>query len=326
MGDEDFIHKVLKRVLGRDYLLTDSPLTAASLRHVRVLDKEHLYHISVAEVSFALVPVKEEMMVSPAVLQQELRRISAVQSLPLAVYWEHATAAQTEEMRRLGLPYITGAKGCFLPFLWLHIPPTEWLTNPMSRYNDETSPLSPCAQVIVLRQLLHGDVAGKTIQQLAQHLPYSPALLGKSKEELVAVGLCSYPAGTRSGRFIFPENRHDLWLKSEPYLQSPVRRSFVTRPTDNVPFPVAGISALAMVSDLADDPMPTYAYYQRAVAGRLQPATIDEEGIRIQQWSYPPSALMSDGARRVDDISLYLSLRNNHDPRVRLALKSLHLP
>lgn len=326
MGESLRIQDVLRRVLGRDYLLSDSPNGVSSLRFVRALDQEHMYQVAVAEVCFALVAVKDGVMVSPSILQQELHRLSAVQPLPTAVYWEHATAAQTEEMRRLGIPYLTGKKGCFLPFLWLHIPPNEWLCDPTSAYKEATAPLTPCAQVIVLRQLLYGDVAGKTIRQLSRSLPYSTGLLGKAKDELIDRELCSYPAGTRSGRFIFPENRHDLWLKAEPYLQSPVRQRFVTRSMDAVPFPAAGMSALAMVSDLADDPMPTYAYYHRAVAGRLKPEPRGSEGIRIQQWSYPPSALMPVDARRVDDLSLYLSLRDNHDPRVRLALESIHLP
>lgn len=321
------MHDVLDRTLGRDYLMTDSPEALASLRYMRVLDKQHCYSVSFAEVRFSLVSVKDNEVVSPLLILQELRRVSAVTPSPVAVYWAHATAAQTEEMRRLGISYLTGARGCFLPFLWLNIPSSEWSAAPAPENREDGSPLSPGAQLVVLRQLLYGDVAGKTIRRLAQSLPYSAGLLGKAKDELVARGLCSYPAGTRSGRFIFPENRHDLWLRAEPYLQSPVRCSIITQSVNEVQaYPAAGISALAMVSDLADDPMPTCAYYQRSLAGRVQPAPRGVVGIRVQQWMYPPSALMSENMNRVDDLSLYLSLKDNHDPRVRLALESLRLP
>lgn len=327
MGDAVHITDVLAKVLGRDYLMSDRPDELAAVRYVRSLDKRHFYQVSFAKVCFALVLVKEDAIVSLDSLQHEVRRVAAAQPMPVVVYWEHATAAQTEEMRRLGIPYLTGAGGCFLPFLWLNIPAVEWAAGAVSVRVEKTAPLSPCAQVIVLRQLLYGDVAGKTIRLLAQQLPYSAGLLGKAKDELVSLNLCAYPAGTRSGRFIFPVNRHDLWLKAEPHLQSPVRQSFITKDlADERDYPAAGISALSMVSDLTDDPMPTCAYYQRAVAGRLTPAPLGVEGIRVQRWIYPPTALMTENSNRVDDLSLYLSLRNNHDPRVRLALETIPLP
>lgn len=328
MGGVSPLNNVLDRILGCDYLLSDSPESLAQVRYVRALDKRRFYLVAFAGVQFALVAVRDDTVVTPPMVQHELRRVAAAAGqVPVAVYWEHPSAAQAEEMRRLGIPYLTAAGGCFLPFLWLNIPASEWPAAPACAPVEENSPLSPCAQVIVLRQLLFGDVAGGTIRALSRVLPYSAGLLSKAKDELVSCGLCSYPAGTRSGRFIFPEDRHDLWLRAEPWLRSPVRRSFVTRSADALQAcPAAGISALAMASDLVDDPVPTCAFYQRFNADCPQPARRGEGGVCLQQWIYPPAALMHGGSRRVDDLSLYLSLRSNHDPRVRLALESLHLP
>ncbi len=324
MTESEHMQQVLGRVLGGAYLMEDMPDAAAALRYARALDRQMLYRVSVGGAVFALAVVRGDAVVSPASVQREQQRASAVLALPVAVYWPHAGAAQAEELRRLGCSYITPAGGAFLPFLWLRIPPAEWSASPPS--GEEPGPLSPCAQVIVLRQLLFGDVEGKNIRSLARLLPYSAALLGRATLSLLAHSLCAYPAGTRCGRFLFPSNAHDLWLQAEPMLRSPVRQRFAVSRELAPPLPAAGISALAMASDLADDPLPTCAYYQRARAGRLQPAPPHAASLRIEKWSYPPSALIAPGARRVDDLSLYLSLREHHDPRVRIALQSLHLP
>lgn len=324
MGEREDIQRVLGRVLGGSYPVEDIPDAPAVLRHARALDRRMLYRVTVGGAVFALAVVQEDAIVFPDTVQQEIRRAAAVLSLPVAVYWPHAGARQTEELRRSGCAYITAGRGSFLPFLWLRIPPAEWSSTP--EIGEEKEALTPCAQVIVLRQLLFGDVEGQTIRSLARLLPYSAALLGRAKDELRTHALCAYPAGTRSGRFLFPKRAHDLWLRAEPLLQSPVRRRFAVALSPAPPLPAAGISALAMASDPADAPLPTCAYYQRSRKIVLSPAPPTAAELRIEKWSYPPSALIAPDARRVDDLSLYLSLRDNPDPRVRIALQSLHLP
>lgn len=320
------MHRTLNSVLGRSYLIEELRGASSAFRFSRALDKQRLHRVTVAGAVFALAEVRDGVVVSPVMVQQELLRAAAELAMPAAAYWPSPTAAQTEEMRQLGVGYISETRGCFLPFMWLSIPPAEWVSKPGIGIRSEAPHLTPCAQVIVLRQLLFGDVAGQTIRGLARILPYSIALMSKAKDELLSHGLCTYPPGTRRGGFIFAENAHDLWLQAEPLLRSPVRHRFGVARCGAQAMLAAGITALSLSSDLADDPLPTFAYYQRSLDGQLQPVSATATELRIEKWSYPPLALIADGAKRVDDLSLYLSLRDNHDPRVRIALESLHLP
>jgi hypothetical protein len=94
---------------------------------------------------------------------------------------------------------------------------------------------------------------------------------------------------------------------------------------------MAGLSALASYSMLAEPPIPTYA------VSSVQWRTAVRAGIEVlpealpgacqwQVWSYTPVLL--PGSKTVDPLSLTLSLQEEADERIQLALDELkeHFP
>lgn len=247
---------------------------------------------------------------SPAVLGELLRLFSSAYGLASVLYAENATRCHTRAWRREGFAYITAHAGCS----FCGDAPTA--REPRERLSHM---LSPCAQALLVRQLVRGDVEGQNLRSLAALMPYSAALLGKAKDELLQHHLCRYAAGTRAGRFRFVLTRDELWQAALPLLSSPVRVSYRVRRELCVGLPRAGLSALSDRTDIADNPLPTFAYYARSLQKRLPRASMTEAGAILQLWSYPPEAILGAHPASVDSCSLYLSLMGEPDPRIEIA-------
>ena len=83
----------------------------------------------------------------------------------------------------------------------------------------------------------------------------------------------------------------------------------------------AGIEALAERTMLAPDNEPTYAV--KRGDGRIDEAKDTKySGPTVEIWRYDPLIFSEDG-RRVDSLSLWLSLRDETDPRVRKEMDSM---
>ena len=113
-------------------------------------------------------------------------------------------------------------------------------------------------------------------------------------------------------------SRRAVWEMARESLSSPVLR---TRRLAKAPpgLPVAGLTALARLSSINDEPPRCVATFRGNLAAEAA-AERHYDGEVVQEWKYDPLLLSPDG-RTVDPLSLFLSLRNETDPRVRSALE-----
>ena len=85
--------------------------------------------------------------------------------------------------------------------------------------------------------------------------------------------------------------------------------------------PTAGIEALAERTMLAPDNDPTYAV-KRGDERIDEAKDTKYSGPTVEIWRYDPLIFSADG-RSVDSLSLWLSLREETDPRVRKEMDSM---
>ena len=124
----------------------------------------------------------------------------------------------------------------------------------------------------------------------------------------------------RAHALVWSSGKRDLWKRALPMMDSPVQRRMRTR---NPPagLPVAGIEALSSMSMLASDAEPTYAISRKD--SRVKDLKDDRyEGATVEVWKYAPALLSGDGTC-VDPLSLYLSLKDDPDPRVQGELRTV---
>lgn len=186
----------------------------------------------------------------------------------------------------------------------------------------------PATQVAILHALNAGRMATPlTPKALAARLGYTPMSMSRVLDEIEARKLGQVVRAGRERLLEFPEDHKSLWEKALDLLRSPVRETVRVWQRDLPANKVlrAGETALASHSLLAEPTEPVVAvgrYTWKPLAKELQILPIPEEGsCRAQVWRYDPGLLAK--GNKVDPFSLYLSLRDEHDERVQIALEEM---
>ena len=254
-----------------------------------------------------------------------LDKVRAVADQP-AVYVTDALASyERRHLIEQKVPFIVPGNQLYLPDLGLDL----------REYFRQRSPaaeaaLSPSAQAMLITALLHQPWQAEwQPSKVAEALGYTPMTLSRAVKELTAGGLATAYTVGRSRWLRMEQPPEQVWERAKPALRTPVKRTVwvvAKGSAANRPGRLAGLSALARYSMLTEPKWPVYALS----AAEWKDAT--DAGVRElpepvagahewQLWSYSP-ALVPDTAT-VDSLSLMLSLQDNADDRVQLALDEL---
>lgn len=268
---------------------------------------------------------RSEVKQSLSDIRSWLAKVSEQAGQPV-VYVTHALASY--ERRRLieqKVPFIVPGNQLYLPDLGLDL--REYFRQ---RAPATEASLSPAAQAILISALLSRPwQADWQPAKVAAALGYTPMTLSRAVRELSAAGLAdAYTVGrSRWLRMALPPEQ--VWARAKPLLRTPVKRTvWVAGDTvpAHLPRRIAGVSALAFYSMLAEPKLPVYALFvnnwKAATDAGVRELPEPEVGAQEWQlWSYSPA--LWAGANTVDPLSLTLSLRDNVDDRIQLALDEL---
>ncbi len=180
------------------------------------------------------------------------------------------------------------------------------------------------AQLFLLYHLQVQRLEGMSLQEIAGLLNYSAMTITRSIKELQALALLRVQ-GTKEKTIIFDAHGKDLWEKASPFLTSPVRETwYLDHPIHNEHTRVSGETALAYYSMLSEPKQDTTAIGKDAfrlnknLYGKLD----KKYGFhKLEIWHYDPVHLSK--ANEVDKLSLYLSLKDHEDERVKGALNNM---
>ena len=165
---------------------------------------------------------------------------------------------------------------------------------------------------------------------LLDSVPYSRMTLIRALDELACFELAQTTFLGRDKLLRFELTGQELWQKALLFLKSPVKKViYVTENIlNNENIYIAGISALSQYSMIAEDLLPVYAvekdhYYKFKRDDRIQEIpSMDGATAKVEIWSYDPG-IFANNNRLVDPLSLYLSLRDNHDERIQGELEEM---
>jgi len=231
------------------------------------------------------------------------------------------------ERRRLiekKIPFIVPGRQLYLPTLLIDLRESF----PVGlRTHSET--VGWVAQMIILRHLLFRDIVDRPLSTVALTLGYTAMAISQAVDELVALKLCERRQHGRSKAIHFDDAQAALWRKALPFMRSPVKKRYFVRQLDakrrrNLR---AGMTALADLTNLQADATKTVAMSAKEVrnaiaADELNRCALEEDADTIvQSWAYDPLRLSAGPA--VDQLSLYLSLKDDPDDRVHIAIEQL---
>lgn len=243
-----------------------------------------------------------------------------------AVYVTDALASY--ERRRLivqKVPFIVPGNQLYLPDLGLDL--REYFRQ---RAPATEAALSPSAQAMLITALLRQPWQPDwQPSRIATQLGYTPMTQSRAVKELTAAGLATAHTVGRSCWLRMELPPDQVWERAKPALRTPVRRTFWVAANGFVahrPSRLAGLSALSRYTMLAEPKWPVFALtaadWKAATDAGVRELPEPEAGAQEWQlWSYSP-ALLPD-ANMVDPLSLTLSLQENADDRIQLALDQL---
>jgi DNA-binding MarR family transcriptional regulator len=223
------------------------------------------------------------------------------------------------------VPFVVPGNQLFLPDLGIDL--REYFR---ARLMAPETTLSPAAQAILITLLWRATRSdAPRSAELAAALGYTSMTLSRALRELTTHALVAVQASGRSRQVVLTQPPSDIWQNASSLLRTPVKCIEWALPHDSLPSgvtPLAGVSALSDSTMLAEPRWPI-----RAVSPTRWKHAL-EEGLQVlpdwmpgaiawQIWRYDP--LLGERRETVDPLSLTLSLRDEEDDRVRMALSEL---
>jgi DNA-binding MarR family transcriptional regulator len=165
--------------------------------------------------------------------------------------------------------------------------------------------------------------------EVAAALGYAGMTATRAVRELLQFDLFELQERGRAKHLKLTDSRRALWEKAKPYLRSPVMKTLWTYDRsilDVADARFAGESALARLSMLNEPQQPVIAITSEAAQQAKQEGVFFEprelaDAIAVQIWRYIPNILANE--KIVDPLSLWLSLKDNRDDRIQMALDDI---
>lgn len=271
-----------------------------------------------------LVVQKEEAYPGIVSLRKHLKQIHKVTSEPLVYVNNSLSAADRKSLISHHVNFIQPHAQLFIPELALDMRETYR----QQRTNREADNFFPATQAVLIACFIRGWSIAKayTSSQIAQGLDYSRVTLSKVIDQLIAKDILV--RGEKARTYCFKEPIRAVFEKAIPLLKSPVKRVIFINAKLEVGEGIflAGETALAQYSMLAEPSKPTYASTQEHFSTLLKQGlvseaeSIDEINATIELWTYPNPMVEAGIA---DPLSLFLSLKDNNDERIQIALDEM---
>jgi len=259
---------------------------------------------------------------SPAIVRKHMDLLKTKEPLDPIYVRERVTAYNRKRLVEQKVPFIVPGNQMYLPMLAI-----DFREN-FRRIREEIPTLSPSTQVVILYALLRDARQALIPTEMAPLLGYSAMTMTRAFDELETADLAEVIVRGRERCLRFSEDRSELWEKAKPFLRTPVNKQLFIRRTEDIGDAIrAGLTALAHYSMLAAPAYTTYALSRddwkglRKLHKVIEVPDQDPDACEIQVWWYPP-ALFSEKSI-VDPLSLYLSLREDHDERTESALDEM---
>ena len=297
-------------------ILALSPMEKEELKGVPVDTKLkfQFYRATFNDNVFCLLETKKEENHASVDCLKLAERMEGIIHLPVVFLFRTLQFVERNRLIDRGVYFIVSDKFAYLPFL---------IINYKETFHKKVEELSAVAQYIILYHLQVNDMNGWSMAEMEQKLPYTYVTISRAFKNLEELHLCKIEMDeNRVKHIIFEKSKKEMWNRSLPYLKNPIKKTvYCDFIATDMPLTVGGINALAHYTSLNPDETKTYVMDTKGYKD-LQHNSIfvnqnDVEGnICIEIWNYPP--LRQDYA---DPLSLYLTLRDDRDPRTEKELE-----
>ena len=257
----------------------------------------------------------EKQELTPTQYLNQWEKLQNVLSAKVIFVFETLPAIKRNRFFQLHIPFI-------VPDSQFYLPPGINFSERQKRQVAIGEFLSYPAQLLVIREILFQDVSGAIQKELAVKTGYTSMSISSAIENLEQFGLCRVEKKWKERLAYFQLQGKELWKKALPLMRSPVRKkAYISSIPENLP--LSGISALSQLSMISPDPLPVYAISftdknRKYILSKV--ASEDIADCLLEVWQYKPLEMPEN---RVDPLSLYLSMKDEDDPRIQGCLQEM---
>jgi hypothetical protein len=260
-------------------------------------------------------------------LRKQLRQVEKATDKTVVFIYTSLSASERRSLIGNNFNFIQPGSQLFIPELAMDL--REQVRK--RRNHQVVSTLLPAAQAMLLGCLQKGWDSGRlyTSTAIMGDLRYSRVTLSKVVEQLRMLGIIQDAQGeSATNVYSFDAPPEHIFRRAKQWMRSPVRKKVAIDrqlPAGDGVF-LAGESALAKYTLLAGPAQPIYGMTRNTFDLLLEGKTfkvadsVDDTRAWIEVWAYPSLKAKSDIA---DEASLLLSLEDNPDERVQIALDEI---
>jgi len=286
------------------------------------------YEVLAAELlgqPMTLACVKGRQPLAAQQAAQHAKRLRELLHAPVIIALPEVAPGGRKQLIAHGVAFVVPGRQLFAPQIGMIL--TERFGAEPRR---EQELASPATQALLIWFLNHRPVTETWHPfQEAAALGYAGMTATRAIRELLQFKLFELEVRGRAKYLKLSGTRRDLWEKAKPHLRTPVLKTMWTydrRILEVTGAPWAGESALARLT-MVNEPqqqvlaMTTEAGQRARQAGIFFEPREIADGIAVQVWRYEPG--MQAKEKTVDPLSLWLSLRDNRDDRIQMALDEI---
>jgi hypothetical protein len=293
--------------------------------HYYLQDAFDLYDVRVLERPMLLALQKARHEATLARIKHLLSRVADVLDKPVIYVPRRLASFERRWLIEQKVPFIVPGNQLYLPDVGIDL--REHFRKGVPQ--ESARVLSPATQAVLINALMskRGVEPWRPTEPGAA-LGYTAMTLSRAVRELTASGIATLEVKGKEHWLRMSHPPAETWEVAKPRLRSPVKQTLWIRPTakwSGKGAPLAGHSALARYTKLADPEWRVHAltppdWQEVAKKADQIPGPIPE-AMQLQIWQYAPALRTS--AKVVDPLSLTLSLQDDQDERVQLALEEL---
>lgn len=305
-------------IAGKNLPLT--PMTKSELKGVfaDAIVKFVFYKTEFQGNPLCILVSKRNKKLTPLEYKQLADRLEKIIRLPIVFLFDSLEYYERDRFIDRGVYFVVTNKYVFLPYLLINAK-----QSPMKKVEK----LLSTAQYLLLFHLQIKEIEGLTIQEIEKLIPYKYVTLTRAITSLEQLNLCRTEKNIYRQKVIYFDCPLDkLWEQAQPFMENPIRKIWFCDHLPETPLPICGINALSHYTSINPENFRTYAIdndkFNSLVKKNMCIGINPIEGnIKLEIWNYPP--LVKENTGIVDKLSLYLTLKEDKDPRVEKELEKM---
>ena len=299
--------------------VTPKPLGSASRLAYFLQNSYALFETGILDNACILAVDLSGQEPSPAIVRKHMDQIRAKYGGEAVYIRKQVTAYNRKRLIEHKVQFIVPGNQMYLPLLGID------LREHFKKQRLQPVKLNPSTQAVVIYLCIKNTKEVVTPARIAKQLGYSAMTLTRAFDELEGIGVGDFFNQGRERCLRCTGDKKVFWENALPFLRSPVKRRFYIRTDDKKhPGPLSGLSALAHYSILAEPNNSSVGlsgveWKKYSQSHKISLLTFPEpDAYEIEIWAYAPTLFSKEGV--IDRLSLYLSLKDNHDERIESAM------